>query len=163
MSNAERRTEKRVQGNEYCTIEIELRHKSAGTVLAICGEYGTIRADGTEALVSCGPIREELSRFFPEAQPHFKWHLNDMNAGCVHQREAKWAEQPIDPDKPLNAYGRHCEGQTGPTYNMLIWVRPEEHPEGLLGAPCPHCGYEYGTKWLFEELPEETVKWARGE
>jgi hypothetical protein len=34
------------------------------------------------------------------------------------------------------------------------WVRPDEHPKGLLTKPCEVCGYKYGTKWLFEEVPE---------
>lgn len=30
-----------------------------------------------------------------------------------------------------------------------------EHPEGLLGKPCPVCGYKYGTKWLYVPIPTE--------
>lgn len=41
---------------------------------------------------------------------------------------------------------------------MLTWVRPEEHPEGLLTAPCPVCGYRFGTKWLMEDMPDEAVQ-----
>lgn len=28
-----------------------------------------------------------------------------------------------------------------------------------LCAPCPECGYRYGTKWLKRELPQEVVDW----
>lgn len=39
------------------------------------------------------------------------------------------------------------------------WVRPEEHPAGLLAAPCPTCGYRYGSAWLREELPADILEW----
>lgn len=29
-----------------------------------------------------------------------------------------------------------------------------------IGAPCPTCGYLYGTKWLKRELPAEVVAWV---
>lgn len=37
----------------------------------------------------------------------------------------------------------------------LGWLRPSQHPDGLLGRPCPVCGYKYGTAWLHEEIPEQ--------
>jgi len=42
---------------------------------------------------------------------------------------------------------------------ILGWTHPEEHPEGILGKPCPVCGYKYGTSWKKEEVPEEIIKW----
>jgi hypothetical protein len=51
-----------------------------------------------------------------------RWHLNDMRAGCEHQR-------------------------------ALGWSRYEDHPS----EPCPVCGYEYGSAWLYEPLPDEIV------
>lgn len=42
------------------------------------------------------------------------------------------------------------------------WVSQEEHPEGLLGAPCPVCGYKYGTAWNKEEVPQEVIEWLQG-
>jgi hypothetical protein len=38
------------------------------------------------------------------------------------------------------------------------WVRPEEHPRGLLCKPCPTCGYKYGSAWKYEPLPADVVK-----
>lgn len=48
------------------------------------------REDGNRVLVtsSCGQIREDLQRWFPEAAPLFPWHLNDMRADCEHQEAA---------------------------------------------------------------------------
>ena len=31
-----------------------------------------------------------------------------------------------------------------------------------LGAPCPTCGYRYGSMWLYREIPVATLAWARG-
>lgn len=38
------------------------------------------------------------------------------------------------------------------------WVRPEEHPDGLLGKPCPTCDYQYGTAWKKEPVPVEVLE-----
>lgn len=89
------------------------------------------------------------------------WHLNDMFSGCVHQRKAGWDKRPIDPNKPLQAYGKHFEGQRSATWNMLTWITPAEHPEGLLTAPCPECGYKYGSAWLHEDVPASVLEFLR--
>jgi hypothetical protein len=90
-----------------------------------------------------------------------RWNSNGLNACCVHQRALGWNEKRIDESKPADTYGRHFEGQRQDSWNMLGWVRPEEHPEGLMTKPCPECGYPYGTAWLFEPLPEDVLAFAR--
>lgn len=37
-------------------------------------------------------------------------------------------------------------------------VYETEHPDGTLCKPCPECGYEYGSAWLFEPLPADVVE-----
>jgi hypothetical protein len=37
------------------------------------------------------------------------------------------------------------------------WIRPVEHPEGLLCKPCPVCGYKYGSAWNYEAIPPEIL------
>lgn len=86
-----------------------------------------------------------------------RWHLNDMKAGCEHQRAEGWDQRPIDPNKPLNAYGKHFPEQRYDSSNMLAWVRPDEHPDGLLTKACPQCGYKYGTAWKTEAVPHEVL------
>lgn len=90
-----------------------------------------------------------------------RWHLNDMRAGCEHQRQAEWDKQLIDPTKPSRTYGRHFSGQKQDSWNLLGWVRPDEHPDGLLGKPCRVCGYKYGTGWQYEDVPEVVLDWLR--
>lgn len=145
-----------------------------------------------------------------------RWHLNDMNPCCEHQRELGWMEkarekvtlyhfrlkrevrdaqkeaekaaiaalkagkpfyptkeqtrvanlaysivtsdvyapEEYEPKKPLYS------GDTGPTETKALgWLRPEDHPEGLLCRPCPVCGYKYGTSWQKEEVPQEVIDW----
>lgn len=71
-----------------------------------------------------------------------KWHLNDMRAGCVHQRELGWKPLPykFDPEKG----------------------RASVDPDDPVGKPCPECGYKYGTQWLWEPVPEKVVKFLEG-
>jgi hypothetical protein len=38
------------------------------------------------------------------------------------------------------------------TIERAGWVRFEEDPRGLLGKPCPVCGYKYGHAWNTEKL-----------
>jgi hypothetical protein len=33
--------------------------------------------------------------------------------------------------------------------------------EDSLGAPCPVCGYRYGTQWLHRKLPADVIEWAK--
>ena len=75
-----------------------------------------------------------------------QWHLNDLQAGCKHQREAKWSDQLLDTTKEKTQD------------NMSIWTYKKDHPRGLLCEPCPTCGYKYGTKWLTMEVPDKVLK-----
>jgi len=64
---------------------------AARFVLDCDGQYhglDVVDVEDTDAVYvahSCGQIREELARFFPEAVPFFRFHLNNMRAECVHQ------------------------------------------------------------------------------
>lgn len=40
----------------------------------------------------------------------------------------------------------------------LGFLRPDEHPEGLLEKPCPVCGYKYGSGWNHFPISEEDEK-----
>lgn len=66
----------------------------ARRVTAIDGEYHGLdvhsETDDNRVLVttSCGQIRDDLERWFPEARELFGWHLNDMRPDCEHQEAA---------------------------------------------------------------------------
>jgi hypothetical protein len=43
----------------------------------------------------------------------------------------------------------------------LGWLKPSEHPFGLLTAQCPVCGYKRGTSWLHEDVPQDVLDWLQ--
>lgn len=145
-----------------------------------------------------------------------RWHLNDLRAGCEHQR-ANWEdpgtsvyiyhwtltsealrEQGSIKRRLMGALERGESVQASPAEAALlglpfslataegvevdraryeprrpglggfpreekaiVWLRPEEHPRGLLCRPCEVCGYKYGSAWLREEVPAEVVEFLR--
>jgi hypothetical protein len=146
-------------GDSRSTVTVDVEW--TGEALTISGSERYGRTD-----VSFGQILDTARHARPRADDKHtredvrrlcaiwhRWHLSDLHAGCEHQRAAGWGERRIDPAKPIRAYGRHYPGQQHDTWNMLGWVREEEHPDGLLGRPCPECGYRYGTAWQREEVP----------
>lgn len=134
--------------------------------LSITGVVGPKR--NGDCVGSCGQISDTLTdaEFVPAvdidtARLHAvwdRWHLNDMRAGCEHQRSEGWDTRPIDPTKPLRTYGKHFDGQRRDSWNMLTWVTRKEYSEGLMCEPCLTCGYKYGTSWLREELPADVIE-----
>lgn len=38
-------------------------------------------------------------------------------------------------------------------------INYDENPIGILGRPCPICGYKYGTSWIKEEVPQDVIDW----
>lgn len=147
-----------------------------------------------------------------------RWHLNDMNPCCEHQRELGWVEQSQEkvkvmkwdrtketrekaraaekraveclkngktfvptPEETMYAnvsydvttYNdelpehpefyefkeRDCLGYSNVEYKTRGWISHKEHPLGILGKPCPVCGYEYGTSWIKEEVPQDIIDW----
>lgn len=147
-------------GHVYAKIKI------AEGKLTISGVEGPLKSGNARG--GCGQIKLEGITDYAPGWDHSlltrfqevwsRWHLNDMRAGCEHQRAKKWNEIPIDKSKPTNSYGKHFPGQKYSSWNMVAWVTREEHPMGLLSFPCPKCGYKYGSAWLYEELPQEVVE-----
>ena len=148
-----------------------------------------------------------------------RWHLNDMNPHCEHQKALGWdelakipvtlthyqlthdaiklraeaekaalsalregvcftprSEQTFFATLPyfLDAYReltvteqKYYElkkalypGAKGATETRRLgWIKPEDHPDGLLCKPCPVCGYKYGTAWKKETVPEDVIDW----
>lgn len=43
----------------------------------------------------------------------------------------------------------------GTEKKALGWLHPEEHSRGILGKPCPVCGYKYGHAWNYFPIPAE--------
>lgn len=137
----------------------------SGNAVGSCGQIDLTAIDRLEK----GWTQEMLRQLIAVWK---RWHLNDMRAGCEHQRAEKWDELPIDPSKPLSSYGVHAPGES-PSWNMLVWLpyiadplkaaraKIKGRPNGLLGKPCPACGYAYGSAWLREDVPDEVLEWLK--
>jgi hypothetical protein len=77
-------------------VEVEVAYD--GTRLSICGTVGAYPNQGsdpyrcvdgkTRRSGSCGQVTEDIAEVFPEIARLLPYHLNDMRAGCVHQRAA---------------------------------------------------------------------------
>jgi hypothetical protein len=130
--------------------------------LAISGSiYEPGRPHTDRFFQSGGQIYDTLLQEFPDNPKVHRlvdlwkrWHLNDMRPGCEHQRAAGWDKEPIDPTKPLDTYGLFPPN-TQTSWNMKGWLPASLG--GYLSAPCPVCGYKYGTAWIHEPLPDDVV------
>ena len=136
--------------------------------LSITGVEGPLRSGN--CLGACGQIvmhlkAEDFTSFAPGWNKakllQFldiwdKWHLNDMQPGCEHQRAAGWVNERIPPEElPGITANRDDKGI------LAIWVEPTEHPKGLLCKQCPVCGYQYGSKWLKVDVPADALDFLR--
>lgn len=204
-------------GNVFCKIEysdgrLSIRGVegpiSNGDARGGCGQIDmSIDADYIAALeYAPGWDRESVTRF---VEVWGAWHLNDMRAGCEHQRKIdttrqvevvsykltyeasklrtdtlaaaakaqltggpfnptptakalalldKWfadRHEPPDADSPLSG----CFEVAKREQKAIGWVRPDEHPDGMLCKPCEVCGYKYGSQWLREEVPADVLAW----
>lgn len=54
--------------------------------------------------------------------------------------------------------GKFLSGWKHEKHERRGWVRYEEDARGLLGRPCPVCGYKYGTSWLYAEIPADDLQ-----
>lgn len=70
--------------------------------------------------------------------------------------------------EPSSEYVPNGPAYAGDHYNRPSevktrgWLRPDEHPDGLLTAPCPECGYRYGSEWRREEVPADVLAFLQG-
>jgi hypothetical protein len=211
---------------------------AARYVVQVDGPYHGLDVDSEEdgkvfLLESCGQIREELAEWFPEYAPYFKYHLNDMHAGCEHQDALGWghgydvalsknsmtpgqyaaleakAYAAAEAKREKEVAAREARMKTDKRYAFTVlqeavghhptvdeydaafgggfYVRPltkrirEQMHDYLvaqvtndmptpavdsvifkdsIGAPCPECGYSYGSAWLSRPLPPEVLAWA---
>ena len=114
----------------YAQIEFD------GTRLSISGVEGPLPSGN--ALGRCGQIYQNLeivnyapgwdkallSRFLHVWD---RWHLNDANSACEHQRALGWT------------YKEHSD------------------PVTFQGEACPTCGYNIGSAWLLEKVPQDVL------
>jgi len=92
---------------------------------------GQLRGDDLRGYIAVRLIgKEKLNRILQVCD---EWHLNDMKPGCEHQRASA---------------------------SHQAWFGGWSDYSGVrMGYPrCQCCGYSYGSKWLFEEMPAELIE-----
>jgi hypothetical protein len=70
-----------------------------------------------------------------------KYHLNDMQAGCEHQRKYMPIVKMLTTDKFFYA----------DNYSDIVKLPLYGH--------CYECDYRYGTAWLRKEVPNNVIEW----
>lgn len=168
---------KGARGKGYAPLFLKIEYEDGR--LSISGVEGP-RTDG-DAWGSCGQCVDALApsrlrelapgwdramvKRLRETWGH--WHLNDMRAGCEHQRAAGWEDARINPAE----LPKECTANRDARGILAMWIYPpgasnwadskNTHKDGLLMKPCPTCGYAYGSKWLREEVPADVLAWLR--
>ena len=140
------------QDDKYVSVFVKIRWD--GTALSLSGVVGPTSTG--DAMGSSGQIKmPHIKNFAPgwdTQKVETLWeiwnafHLNDLTAGCEHQRALGWGKRRLDDSKET---GWHV----GPHANLASWAQPSENPRGVLMKPCPICGYKYGSRWLTREVP----------
>ncbi len=135
-------------------ITIEVKDKEGRAVLSMCGD---VWLPGRRDIIMGGQMQDSIhamltiAAYSKESIDKLlaiwdRWHLNDMRAGCEHQRATWNVAKPLQ----VTIRGKKETKSAG-------WVTESEHPEGLLSKPCAECGYRYGSQWLYEPLPDSIV------
>lgn len=151
-------------GRNNALVPVHITVEFCGGRLSICGVVGA-KSNG-DCHGSAGQCRNELLRgdftcangwTIDEVQKLYRlwerWHLNDIRPECEHQRALGWRELAKKKlDNGERAGHTYYDEYKGAAY-------ASKHPEGILCKPCPVCGYEYGSKWLKEDVPADVIDW----
>lgn len=120
----------------YCVIEYKDGRLS---ISGVEGPYRNGNCAGSCGQIEMGYSRDKLNedmelsngwsltKWFYFLKVWDRWHLNDMRAGCEHQRANGWT------------YEEHHD------------------PKTFKGEACLQCGYKIGSAWLKEEVPAEII------
>ena len=146
-----------VMAQAYCRIKFSAPLTQTGS-LTICGAIGVQRGIGSVV----GQCIDEIRAGEPNTAEGWtaemlatlcdiweNWHGNATRPYCPHQKALGWDKRAskrvaIDPSGETEALG---------------YVTPAQHPDGLLGKPCPICGHRYNVELVFEEAPPELIQW----
>lgn len=63
-----------------------------------------------------------------------------------------------DDDAAMYRPGKFLSGWAHEKRERRGWVQYEKDDRGLLGRPCPVCGYKYGSGWRYMEIPADDLQ-----
>lgn len=110
-------------GRKNCevTLEIELKKKIKSDVLSIRGNiWNPKKTDIYQGGQCLDTIKKHMARnplFMKIYDIWKKWHLNDMHAGCEHQRNLGWEDDEYD--KHLTEPCPECGYKFGTAWNFV--------------------------------------------
>lgn len=104
----------------------------------------------SDVQLNAGWTRAKLKKFF---DIWARWHLNDMNPACEHQRALGWTYEEhhgmfVDVPRKVIVIDEFDDGTSND---------PIRKWDDFKGHLCPVCGYSIGSAWLREELPEDVI------
>lgn len=139
----------------YCEHQKELGWDGLArkqvTLYNYCLNHEAIKKQKEAERTALTALRE--GRVFQPSEEQVKYATMPYNMKVHEELTGELAELYVAKE-PLYA------GDKGATETKTLgWLRPEEHPEGILGRACPVCGYKYGTSWKKEEVPKEVIDW----
>lgn len=152
--------------NDPLYVRITWEQRPGSMVLTFSGVIGPRK--GGDA-VACGQVTSELAcidHFAKGWTPGMvtglawaweRWHLNDMRAGAPDQEEAL-REHKAKGWKPAPGFNHYTETCALLKKLGLLFSKSTEMIT-LLGRPGKRVaeGYQYGTSWVLEEVPEEVL------
>lgn len=80
---------------------------------------------------------------------------------------ATYANEP-EPQAPVGyqrkriLFGHGAGGVEAPERKTLGWIKPSEHPDGLLCRKLREDGPAYGSSWFRQDVPAEILEYLRG-
>ena len=148
----------------YCQHQKELGwHKEAGETIYLChyklkDEYRKIQDGAKESAIKALKNGET---FTPTAEqtkfanlPYFYDTYDELIKGNeLYDYYTPYKDRLGKPEKEAKIRGWVWYDTADKT-----WCEPKSD-KGILGKPCPVCGYKYGYGWQKEEVPQEIIDW----
>lgn len=182
-----KQVERRIIGNKFCDIEVDLFEKDNGVLrLSICGTHG-------EVLSRVHAKSQALAYWtsYFEENPDERWKMAQKFDRQFRTPQSA-ARFVLETDGEFHGIDVHAEENgrvfrvdgCGQCISELTRFFPEyvqyfkyhlndmhaecEHQEARgetwvthPSAICPDCGYKLGSEWLKRELPPHVIEWAR--
>ena len=161
----------------FCQVNLKKREK--GIELSIIGVEGPLPSGN--CLGDCGQIN--MSSDWTKSNyiftPNFvegwtykklvefkaiwdRWHLNGMIAECKHQKALGWKYEEHHAKRDKLFGSEWLAKKASIKFLRFIHKYTLFYTPQFTGDKCPTCGYKIGSKWLFEKLPDDVLKFVKG-
>lgn len=143
----------------FIYIQVELRERGHGLELSVVGD---VRNGGGQINMHLHPddfeIAPGLEREWVERLWEIwdEWHLNGMNAGCVHQRKIAKRLGKTPGKIFATRYDLDHPERVRASYDSMFGKQVTE-----ARVRCAICEHDYGSSWLYEPLPEDVLAFVR--